>query len=199
MACKAAGVGRVARADRSSDFTARRCRRRSTGSASPWASPLYRRRPRRGAAGGAVRASVPKGKRWYLVYREGLQDEAAFRRSGAGSCAPRRARKRAGEGRATGRGASLLGNDEPGSSALHHFQSMAVAAESFLCLCGSRSKARMKGLYAFFPVYVLYGVYSYRAAENPAHIGLDRYANNLDVFLSASMKATTSRKWRAVK
>src|SRR6476620_7368768 len=39
----------------------------------------------------------------------------------------------------------------------------------------------MKGL--SFRYMVLNGVYSYRTAENPAHIGFDGYANDLDVFL----------------
>src|SRR5262249_17266733 len=34
-----------------------------------------------------------------------------------------------------------------------------------------------------FPVYVLYGIHSYATAENPAHIGLERHADNLGFLL----------------
>src|SRR4249920_1643259 len=46
--------------------------------------------------------SVSKGEHWYLIYREGRRDEAAFQAFRPGSCAPPRARKRAGERTATG-------------------------------------------------------------------------------------------------
>ena len=63
---------------------------------------LYRRRPRRRTAGRAVCAAVPKGMRWYLVYRSfrtEQRDFAAFRRWIMRAAADGRAGESADKGR----------------------------------------------------------------------------------------------------
>ena len=76
------------------------------------------------------------------------------------------------------------------------FKSMAVAAESFLCLCDSRSKARMKGLsFLYMSSMEFIRTERLKIRLTSALTGTPIISTSF----SASMKATTSRKWRAVK
>src|SRR6267378_1032931 len=75
----------------------------------------------------------------------------------------------------------LSGNEDPGSSVRHQSRIKGSIGRRLFMLVQFTQQSEDEG--AELPVYVLYRINPYRPAENPAHIGFDRYADNLDILL----------------